>query len=232
MALITTDNVWFSPINVMYHFSKLDDMTSLDKKTGKKFRKAYEANLVAIMLMGIIKLQQQEYWMQITKDSEGTPDIRTFRYVTKKGKANWQDIQEVEVVQYEKHSFESITDFLKRTKLSQKKSYPETTTILCLADKTINLPSWKKLHEELQDIKINNPVVILGKTHPTKTIYTICQIHPTIDLLAEYNIMEESFNKKYIGVLRVNLSAEGKLEFTKYPNEKHYPFDSLGIKTT
>lgn len=232
MTLITTDHVWFSPINVMYHFAKLDDMTPLDKKVDKNFRKAYEANLVAIMLMGIIKLQKQEYWMQITKDSEGTPDIRTFRYVTKKGKSNWQNIQEVEVVQYEKHSLESITDFLKRTKLSPKKSYPETTTILCLADKTTNLSSWKKLYEELQDIKLKNPVIILGKTHPTKTIYTICQIHPTIDLLIKYDIMQESFNKKYRGVLRVNLSPKGKLEFTKYPNEKHYPFDSLGIKTT
>jgi len=37
---------------------------------------ATEAYHVAIMLMGIIKWQKREYWMQIVKDEEGSPDTR------------------------------------------------------------------------------------------------------------------------------------------------------------
>lgn len=227
---ITADNIWFSPINVLHHFAELDVNSSVEFKKTKVFKKAYEANLTAIMLMGIIKEQGQEYWLQITKDEEGTPDIRTFRYA-KRGKiVNWQEIQEVEVIQYEYHSEESITDFLKTKKLPPHKFYPSTTTILCLADKITTLPSWKKQYEELKDNPAKNSIIILAKTHPTKTIYTICQIHPQIDLYSEFDITEEAYSRKYKGVLIVSLNPKGELTFSYNANEKHYPFETLGLK--
>ena len=228
--MITTNNVWFSPINVLYHFARLDNVVTPEYKKTKDYKKAYEANLVAIMLIGIIKLQKQQYWMQLVKDDEGTPDIRTFRYAKKNDILNWQEVQEVEVVHYEKHSSESITDFLKRTKFSFKKSYPETTIILCFVDKTTKLGSLEQLAQEMQAVKQKNPVIILGNTHPNKTIYLICQVHPEIDLLTEFDAMEEAKNKKYIGVLKVRFDPKGEPIFIHDPNEKHYPFEVLGIK--
>jgi len=209
--LITTDPVWFAPINVLYHFARLDDVSSEKHKKTKVFRKAYEANLAAIMLMGVIKSQRVQYWMQVVPDKQESPDVRTFRYSNDPAKKNWQDIQEVEVTQYEKHSPESITDFLKRTKLAYP--YPAQTTILCLADKTTTLPSWKQMYTDLKGLSPHTPVIILAKTHPSKTIYTICQIHPEIDLLTDFDIMEESYNKKYLGVLKVKLDAHNRLQF-------------------
>lgn len=227
---ITADNIWFSPINVLHHFAKLDISSFPQFKKTKIFRKAYEANIVAIMLIGIIKTQNREYWMQITKDEEETPDIRTFRYVEKNGIRNWQDIQEVEVVQYENHSNEKLTDFLKNKKLPPHKYYPETTTILCLADKITILPSWKEQFEDLVSVDAKTPVIILARTHPTKTIYTMCQIHPEIDLLTEFDITEEAYNKKYLGVLKLHFDPKGEPVFSHKPNEKHYPFEILGIR--
>jgi len=226
---ITTDNVWFSPINVLHHFERLDSVATADYKKAKDYKKAYEAYIVAIMLVGIIKQQKQQYWMQLVKDDEGTPDIRTFRYAVKNGILNWQEIQEVEVVHYEKHSSESITDFLKKTKFSPKKAYPETTTILCFADKTTNLGSWKQLSHEMQGLIQQTPVIILGKTHSTEPKYIICQIHPYIDLLTEFDTSAEAKNKRYDGVLKVHLDPKGKPIFIKDPTEKHFPFESLGI---
>lgn len=228
--LIATDSFWFSPINVLHHFAELDIVSSPEYKKSKIFRKAYEANIVAIMLVGIIMLQKQEYWMQLTKDEEGTPDIRSFRYVKKSGVINWQEIQEVEVVQYEIHSNESLTDFLKSKKLPPHKSYPETTTILCLADKVTVLPSWEQQYKALKNVKAKNPVIILAKTDPAKTIYTICQIHPDLDLHTEFDITKEAYNKKYLGVLKVHLDPKGQPIVSYDLNEKHYPFETLGIK--
>lgn len=229
--LISTDTLWFHPVNVLYHFARLDSLARPEYKRTKEFRKAYEANLTAIMLMGIVKLQKQNYWMQLVEDKEGTPDIRTFRYAERNGILNWQEIQEVEVVQYEYHSNELLTDFLKNKKLPPKKSYPETTTILCLADKITLLPPWQKQFEALQDVQAQNPVIILGKTHPDKNIYTICQIHPEIDLLCEFNLEAEAVGKKSVGVLKVHFDPKGKPErIIHLPDEKHYPFETLGIK--
>lgn len=228
--MITTDTVWFSPINVLSHFERLSDTADADYKKSKDYKKAFEAYLVAIMLIGIIKLQKQEYWMQLAKDEEGTPDIRTFRYAAKNGVLNWQEIQEVEVVQYESHSNESMTEFLKRTKFSPKKSYPDTTTILCYANKTTNLSTWKQLEKEMQTVKAKNPAIILAKTDKTKPVYTICQIHPELDLLTEFDAFEETKNKKYSGVLKVRFEPSKKQPIFVYdPKEKHYPFESLGI---
>lgn len=227
--MITTDNIWFSPINVLYHYARLEGLLSSAKRKTRSFKKAKEAYHVAIMLMGIIKFQQRQYWLQIVKDKEGSPDIRTGTFVIRASKPKEFTIQEVEVVDFEQHSNEDIVDFLKRTKLSPKRPYPPYTTFLCNVSKTILLPPYRQIHDKLKSVVAKNSVVILGKIHPRKHIYKICQVHPKIDLLTDFDVMKESYNKKYGGVLRLKLGTNDKLNFIYLPNEKHYPFEALGL---
>ncbi|MBI3485306.1 hypothetical protein HY025_00005, partial [Candidatus Daviesbacteria bacterium] len=139
--------------------------------------------------------------------------------------------QEIEVVTYEKHSQESIIDFLRRTKLSPTKSYPKDTAILCYVAKNIIIPSWSELHNNLKDTHKENPVIILGQTNKDKEIYTICQIHPTIALITEFDLLKKSYNKKYLGVLRLQTGTGKKLNPLYLHKEKHYPFETLGVKS-
>jgi hypothetical protein len=228
--IITTDNIWFSPINVLYHFARLESLLSSTERKTRSFKKAKEAYRVAIMLMGIIKLQQRQYWLQIIKDEEGSPDIRTGTFVIETGKPKEFTMQEIEVVNFEQHSNENIIDFLKRTKLSPKRPYPSYITFLCDVSKTTLLPPYRQIRDELKSITVKNSVVILGKIHPQKHIYRICQVHPEIDLLTDFDVMEEAYNKKYRGVLSLKLGTDDKLSFIYLPNEKHYPFEALSYK--
>ena len=228
--MITTDKVWFAPINVLYHYARLESIVSPQENEKSAFKKATEAYNVAIMLMGIIKYQKRQYWLQVTKDEEGTPDIRTGTFVIRKGQPKELAIQEVEVIEFGQHSQDYIVDFLKRTKLSSKRAYPSTTTILCKVSKTVQLPPYKKIYNDLRTVAVKTPVIILGKIHPSKHIYRICQVHPNIDLLVDFDVMEESYNKKYRGVLRLEKGANDSLNFIYVPNEKHYPFELLGYK--
>lgn len=226
--IITTDNVWFSPINVLYHFARLESLPPSSKRSSRSFKKAKEAYRVAIMLMGIIKFQQRQYWLQIVKDEEGSPDIRTGTFLIVSGKPKEFTIQEVELVDFEHHSKENIVDFLKRTKLSPKRPYPSYITFLCYVSKATLLPPYRQIYDELKSVVAKNPIIILGKIHPRKHIYRICQVHPEIDLLEDFDVMREAYNKKYRGVLRLKSGSDDKLNLIYLPNEKHYPFEALG----
>ena len=228
--MITTDNLWFHPINVLYHYARLESLLPPSKRNNHSFRKLTEAYNVAIMLMGIIKFQKRQYWLQIVNDKDGSPDIRTGTFVVKDGKPKDFTIQEVEVVEFEHHSNESIVDFLKRTKLSSKQPYPPYITFLCRVSKTTILPPYKQIHNDLKLIGLKNSLIILGKLHPRNHIYRICQVNPEIDLLVDFDVMEETHNKEYRGVIKVKLGTDDKLNFIYLPTEKHYPFESLGYK--
>ena len=52
--------VWFSPVNVLYYFAKLEKKLTVDQKLTKEFKKAKEENAVATMLIGMIKTKGKE----------------------------------------------------------------------------------------------------------------------------------------------------------------------------
>lgn len=227
--LSMTNKVWFSPLNFIHHFKKLESEGKIapDKKF---YKKTCEAFVTAISLVGIIKMAGREYWMQIVDDKEQSPDIRTGSY-QKKTQDNdfaWQD---VEVVTYDNNSPESLVDFLLRTKLSDSKGYDNLTTILCHINKVAQIPSTEELNRQLlaKNPKIKSPVIILGKVDPEKEIYRMAQIYPTIDFDIIFDPIAECKARKYNGVLVLNRSAKGTIESTYNPDEKHYPFENLGL---
>jgi len=168
--------------------------------------------------------------MQIVDDKEGSPDIRTGCY-DKKIRDNDFSIQDVEVVAYDDNSPEKLVDFLLRTKLSDNKDYDELTTILCHIHKIAQIPSLRELNLHLleKNPKIKSPVVILGKTDPVKEVYRVAQIYPSVDLDVTFDLIDECKARKYNGVLVLNRSAKGTLDFKYNPEEKHYPFEILGL---
>jgi hypothetical protein len=226
------DPIWFSPINVLYHYARLEQATPVQKRKSRNFKKATEARHVAIMLMGIMKWQDREYWMQIVKDSEGSPDIRTGTLLVTPGSPKELKVQEVEVKEFEEHSSESLSGFLKKILLAPDFSYPSTTTILVKVSKTIKF-SPKKIFSELKEIQYKNPVIILGKMHPKRHIYKISQVFPTLEFEIDFDVMEEAQKRKrqgkYHGVMKRKRGTDDQFNLVYLPDEKHYPFESLGF---
>jgi hypothetical protein len=227
--LSLTNKIWFSPVNVIYHFKKLEIEGKIAPGQ-KHYKKCCEAFIAAISLVGIIKMLEREFWMQIVDDSEGSPDVRTGCY-DKKIRDNDFAIVDVEVVTYDANSSESLVDFLLRTKLSASKGYDNLTTILCHINKITSIPSAEELNKQIiaRNPKIKPHVVIIGKTDPVKEIYRMVQIYPDVDLDITFDLMAECHARKYNGVLVLNKGANKVPEFKSNQDEKHYPFENLGL---
>lgn len=226
------DKIWFPPLNVIHYFRKLENKLSKKEKLSKGFRKAEEMYSVALMLVGIMKSQNRKYWLQMVEDKFSSPDVRTGTYQQKEGVKMLEfTVQDVEVVNFDENSSEnSLTDFLKRTKLSNtKKSYDFLTTILCRVKSSIHLPSFNQMNQELKSTTFSGSVMILGRTSIDEAIpvYKIAQIHPTVDLITEFNVLDELLNKKYSGVLSLKRATTFSMEYQA--EEKHYPFEKISF---
>lgn len=227
--LSLTNKIWFSPVNVIYHFKKLESEGKI-APGNKHYRKCCEAFIAAISLVGVIKMLGREFWMQIVDDSEGSPDVRTGCY-EKKIRDNDFAIVDVEVVTYDINSSENLVDFLLRTKLSDTKGYDNLTTILCHINKITNVPDVQELNRKLlaKDPKIKSPVVIIGKSDPVKEIYRMVQIYPTVDIDTTFDVIAECKARTYNGVLVLSKGANRIPEFKSNQDEKHYPFEDMGL---
>ena len=223
MTTFLKDPIWFSPVNVIHHFIKLEQSPDFVKDS-KSYKKACEMYVTAINLVGIIKITGRQSWLQLVDDSEGSPDIRTGCYFPKNRDDDFASV-DVEVVTYEQNSSESLVDFLLRTKLSPKKSYDDLTTILCHVHKITNISSWKEINEELKskNLKTKSPVMVMGKSSPDKSIYTIIQIYPAIDLFLTFDLVEECKKIKQPGVLRLGRTLKPGYR----PDDRHYPFEKI-----
>lgn len=227
--MISLDNpVWFSPLNVISHFKRIEADSSDDQKKSKDFRKAKEAYAVAIMLVGIRKILDREFWLQAVDDKAQSPDVRTGTFVPpRRTKSDDFSIQDVEVVEYGNNSNNSLADFLKETKLSKGKSYDALTTILCNITRDTRIPPLKDIQLELAALKVKCPVMILGRTSPEQETYKVAQINPTVDMVTEFDLIHELKNKKYKGVLSLRRGTTPQTDYR--PEEKHFPFEKLKI---
>lgn len=177
---------------------------------------------VAIMLVGMNKRNGSDYKLQTVKAHEQTPDIRTMRLIDEGEKAPTMEFQDVEVVTLEKNSDEEVDVFLKRTKLSPKKSYPLTTVILCHMNKNVQkAKSWMQVYQSLKELNHPNEVFILARIDPTKHIYQLVQVNPVIGI-EEYDVQEELFSSPRQKVLKMENGSSPDLK----PNgETHIPFE-------
>ena len=182
-------DIWFSPRKILLRHAQEEEKLG-DKINEGKYKILREARAVAIMLLGIEKRQGREYWLQLVDPKEHSPDIRTATHMPETDR--WLAYQDVEVVTLESHSPEDVDDFLKRTKLSAKKSYDRQTIILCHVDKDIRTKQWKDISASLAGVEKKNDVYLLGRTDPQALKYQLARIHPQLDHIVKFDAMEEA----------------------------------------
>lgn len=214
---IPVSELWYPPVNVLYHGNKRLG----DTITASLRKQINESMSVAIMLIGLNKQHGEDYRLQIVDQSEQTPDVRSMRIVPKDG-INILEVHEIEVVTLEVHSDESADDFLKRTKLNSKKSYPSTTTILCHINKNlVGSKSWVEVHEALKDVDTQNDVYVLARIDPIEQRYQLVKVHPTLEIV-EFDVQEELLGGPSRRVLKMRPGTNTEFSFS---DEKHIPFE-------
>ncbi len=227
------DPIWYSPVVVLNHVTRLTNSLSEKDRKSKEFRKVVEARAAAITLLGLMKINGTQYWMQIVDDKERSPDIRTISYATEQPeKFDNMEQQDVEVVEYEQHSEGAIPEFLASTKFGPGKSYDEQTHILChLGEGTvINLPDITEMKNQMAIINTKSPIVLLGATSQEATDYQIIQLNPGVGILVEFNVEDEErilFGRPdYKGIMYFKRGS--RKPSVHDPNDKHYPFENIG----
>lgn len=225
------DNVWFSPLNVIHHAHILRRQTSDKEKQTKRFKKVVEAYTVAQMLVGIMAIENHEYWLQVVDDKLGSPDIKTLRKVdSTDGKFDSLEQIDIEVVEYESHSdHKTIPEFILESKFSNKKSYDKDTVILCYVgsqNKEIRLPSNEHTKEVMNKIKTESTILLLYASDYQTNELELVSLKPNIGLLIKYDPVEVLKRKKHVGVAVFNRGS--KKDPVYNPDIKHYPFESLG----
>jgi len=216
--IVEIDDIWYPPVNILFHGDKKlrEDISSDQRK------QINEAMSAAIMLVGMNKRNGSSYRLQTVKAHEQTPDVRTMRLIDEGEKAPTMEFQDVEVVTLEKNSDEEVDDFLKRTKLSPRKSYPLTTVILCHMNKNVKkAKSWKQVYRSLKELNHPNEVFVLARVDPAKHKYQLAQVNPVIGI-EEYDVEEELFSNPKQRVLKME---SGSTSFLKPNGETHIPFE-------
>ncbi|MFA6459309.1 MAG: hypothetical protein WCV79_02860 [Candidatus Paceibacterota bacterium] len=231
------DQIWFSPLNVIYHGELLKRQLPNEKKKSKEFRKVVEAVTVAQMLIGVMIKEGKEHWMQLVGDNEGSPDIRTISYVESKDeKFDYMEQVDVEVVEYESHTSAAIPRFIVDTKLTGSKSYDENTVILCHVGSGVKsfLPDGITIKKVMDTVNSPCTVLLLAGTSPDASELELFTLKPNVGLMLRYNPIEELMRlgreKKFTGV--INLKRGTKRPPTSNPSNKHYPFEKLGYVPT
>lgn len=224
---------WFSPTRVLIHYLQLKSKVGMDTiETQGKYQKVREMKAVSLLLLGIMKNQGVEFWLQPVLE-ESAPDVRTFCLGLDKQGVIEQWVQAVEVIEYGEHSEGDIANFIWQKKFARRKAYPPYFVILCEIRKNIFLPPLKTLNRQLLKLNPSTDVLIIGRLDPVKEIYRIAQIYPKIDLIEEFDAATESrrLHSYLTGqgrhhTMRLTREANVKeLKLVAIPGEAPGPFD-------
>ena len=217
------DKIWYPALNVAEHFRA-------DFQNGLVPKKVGEMMAVAIAMAGIQERQQRQYWIQGVLDSEGSPDVRTiYSEERNDDKAPWCYQQDVEVVSYTKHSANmTLAEFVARTKLGPHDAYDDLTTILVDVQAGAPLPSAQDWAAVLASTGKRNLVLVLGKIDAQKPYYRLAVVHPIVEGAIDYDALFLLRKQGYTGVMKWSRGI--KASHAKNINEKHCPFEKLGVK--
>lgn len=212
-------DVWFSPHKLIrdYLYLSEEERKAYSADEQKIMKEAFHGS---IMLLGVMKAQRREYWIQLVDPSEQTPDLRTMRLRSRPNQSDWMDVQDLEVVEYEDHSTETIDEFLKRTKLSPRKRYPAGTSILCFLNKTMSMPNWSVVHKSLKDLKNSIDTYIVGSINETKLDYFLAKINPLLEI-TQFNASEAAATLCTVHTRKV---SRGSKKQERELDQQFFPF--------
>ena len=187
---------WFSPhliIKAMSLVTKLYGKNVEDKREFKLAREMFDA---AAALLGIYELHNDnKYFLQPNLQSD-SPDVVASKTTEQLDSSpvvlEKTNLEIVTMTDYSETN--SVVEFLKQTKLSNKKSYDSKTLIVCVVNKKIQI-NLQEIADGLKQIKPKSTIYVLGKLQGNNDKWTIFSPYPDLVPPAIYSLGETM--KKY-----------------------------------
>lgn len=212
------EKCWLSPRLVLVYYDEILKKHGDKLFTSRDFKKVLEAKAVAIALLGIHKYTKGHFMMQVPKDVNSSPDIVTMNLKESEDKPVHMQLQDVEVVEYSKHSEEDIGSFLINTKLSPtiaKKAYDDKTIILCNITKNKVPVDHGNLFNEISTISPKPAVYLLGPILDKNKHYRLARVWPGLDGPIEIDIVGEGNKYPKPDSCKFSLGSSKKIIFDK-----------------
>jgi len=208
---------WVSPRLILVYYEDLLKIYG-DNFYKDEFKKVLEAKTVAIALLGVHKGSGIQFFMQIPKSINSSPDIITMNLKEYPDKPVQMETQDIEVVEYGENSDEDLATFLIKEKLSpvqSKKAYDEKTIIMCRITKNIVGVDNQALHNEIKKINPKPIVYLTGPIFGRKGFYRLVRVWPILDSYVEIDVRKEAINYPYPDSCLFGLGMGKKINFGK-----------------
>lgn len=194
--MLYSRNLWFNPAYLLHCGFEAEK-----KGVSPDVLKAInETRATCIWALGTNQILGRQHLVNIVDPKEQTPDTRVVLEAKPRGQAKlrWGQYLDVEVVTYEETETAPVDEFLIKKKLSTQRAYQPGTIILCYVNKSVqNGKLWKDIYRDLSSISLPQlDTFLLGKTHPTRPVYTMARVYPQFDSVIQIDVLEEA-KKKY-----------------------------------
>lgn len=175
------ENRWFSLRFGVHHLWRLRKTHGDKVITSNEYQKEREAWVVAVTLLGITKITNETWWIQIPTDDP--PDIKAMTLTPDEDKnwnyVNYRDVEVMEITKYSKNNI--IEEILQKIK---NKYYGSKTGLIVYLRRNENVPNMKLLAEELKD-KVSNiaDIWIVGNTKSDTNDFIVFSIFPDVQVM-------------------------------------------------
>ena len=171
---------WYSPHFVIRAMSMLASLYSSNVEDKREFKLAREMFVSAVALLGIYELHNDnKYFLQPNLQSE-SPDVVAAKNTERNDAPVLLEKTNLEIVTMTEHTkTNDVVEFLKETKLSNKKGYDSKTLIVCVVNKKIQI-NIQKIADDLKKIKPKSAIYVVGKLHGENDEWTIFSPYPDL----------------------------------------------------
>lgn len=225
------DNWWYSP-QCMLMFADLAMRPYAASGTtppGDLQNAVDEGRAGAIFALGLADFVGAETWMRLVHPREQAPDIRIM-YVDDSGPKGSHVMRtlQVEVTTYTKHSTESLSEFLFRTKLDpSKKAYSSDTVIVARFERDSTPPEIAAVTQQLHNRSAQGLCYLIGRLDQVR--FQVVRAFPTFGGPQEVNL-DEAFNSSQEAVAEVKRGMSSVTKVSDEPIPTANPFLTLFVK--
>lgn len=186
---------WFSPHFVIRAMNTLVKLYGVHVEDKGEFKLAREMFDSAVALLGSYELHHDnKYFLQPNLQS-GSPDVVASKNTEMIDLPVVLEKTNLEIVTMNEYAgTDDVVEFLKKTKLSPKKSYDNKTLIVCVVNKKIQI-NLRKIADGLKIIKPKSTIYVLGKLQGDNDKWTIFSPYPDLVPQVTYSLAETM--KKY-----------------------------------
>ncbi|HUD20311.1 MAG TPA: hypothetical protein VMR81_07755 [Patescibacteria group bacterium] len=208
---------WYSPHFVIRAMSLLTKLYGANVEDKREFQLAREMFDSAAALLGVYELHNDnKYFLQPNLQS-ASPDVVAAKNTEMVDAPVVLEETNLELVRMNEYAgTDDVVEFLKRTKLSSKKSYDNKTLILCVISKKIQI-NIQKIADSLREInpKPKSTIYILGILQGDKDRWTIFSPYPDLVPPVIYSLAETIKKYQLPGSVTMHRGSVKKITYEK-----------------